>query len=147
MLADTRTMPAWCCRVRFLVMAGAQCLLSSNLPYKRVCWRFHTTASSTSTSVSFASVSLHLYTFVSVEDEYGIFLFLVTPPFLISSRLSARPIRYPMWRTILIFFKWHSENNAKWVQEIRQEVAKIGKLYLIAIVSTILSLESRRKDT
>lgn len=36
-------MAAWCCRVRFLVMAGAQCLLSSNPTYKRVCQRFHTT--------------------------------------------------------------------------------------------------------
>lgn len=144
MLADTRTMLAWCCRVRFLVMAGAQCLLSSNLPYKRVCWRFHTTASSTSTSVSFASVSLHRCTFVSVEDEYRIFLFLVTPSFLINSRLSARPIRYPMWRTILIFFKWYCRNDAKWVQETRREGA-IGKLYLIVIALMILSLEYCRK--
>lgn len=42
-MADIRTMAAWCCRVRFLVMAGAQCLLSSNPTYKRVCQRFHTT--------------------------------------------------------------------------------------------------------
>lgn len=51
-LPDTRTIPACCCRVRFLVMAGAQCLLSGNPPYKRVCRRFHKT-SRRSISLSF----------------------------------------------------------------------------------------------
>lgn len=55
------------------------------------------------TSISFVSVSLHRCTFVSASKTSRIFLFLVTPPFLISSWLLARPIRYPMWRTILIF--------------------------------------------
>lgn len=113
MLADTRTMLAWCCRVRFLVMAGAQCLLSGNPPYKRVCWRFHTTASSICLPLShpFALSSSQYFRFCRRRTQN------LPPSSLFShklSQLSARPIRY-MKNDIDFFFKWHRKTNAKWV--------------------------------
>lgn len=130
MLADTRTMLAWCCRVRFLVMAGAQCLLSGN--HTNVCAdASHNGQLQLSTSISSVH-SLYRCTFVSVEDEPKIFLYRRS--FLINSRLLTRKyVKNNIDFFHLTLEKQHKINSKR----IRWEGAKIGKLYLIVIASTI----------